>query len=179
MPSYAWLKNRKLNPESIKRHMDVLGFPYTDEEISALREKTELDALVAYIQSIGRAVVRKPVIKTAMKRTLREEYLVNPFAGDPEAITKGMELYEENCAMCHGEKGEGDIGPSLIDNVFLYVEGDLPDDDYFEIINNGTSEGMVEEGRTAKGGMPPFGEELQKDEKWYIISYIRSLQGKK
>jgi len=45
-----------------------------------------------------------------------------------------------------------------VDNEFLYVAGDVPDDDYFEIIHNGTQPGMVEDGRTAKGGMPPLKE---------------------
>jgi len=173
MPSYAWLRGRKLDPEEIKRHMDALGFPYTEEELRALESKDEMDALVAYIQSIGRAVRMKA---KAEKPRIKTEEVVNPLAGDPEAIARGRELFAENCAVCHGDDAHGDIGPSLVDDVFLYVKGDVGDADYFEIISNGTFEGMVEEGRKAKGGMPDFGEELQKDEIWSIISYIRSLQ---
>jgi mono/diheme cytochrome c family protein len=75
--------------------------------------------------------------------------------------------------------GQGGIGPSLIDNTFLYIAGDLPDDDYFELINNGTQPGMVEDGRTAKGGMPSFSSTLDKNKIWALVSYVRSLQGKK
>jgi mono/diheme cytochrome c family protein len=154
--------------------MEALGFPYTDEEISGLGEKDDMDALVAYMQVIGNAVTSKAAAE--VKPRVKAEVSVNPLAGDPNAIKLGKELYEDNCEMCHGEGGEGDIGPSLIDSMFLYEEGDLPDNDYFEIINNGTFEGMVEDGRTAEGGMPPFGDEMQKDEIWSVISYIRSLQ---
>lgn len=167
MPSYGWLKDRMINPDTIKRHMDALNLPYTEEDIEALRGKTEMDALVAYIQSIGVAVKRVEVKKAVLVETK------NPFADDPEAIAKGRDIYMEHCEMCHGEDASGDIGPSLVDDMFIYVENDQ---DYFKIINSGISEGVIIKGRSAKGGMPPFGDELKKDEIWFVISYIRSLK---
>ncbi len=175
MPSYGWLKDRSLDPDDMADHMDVMGFSYDDQEMNALSEKNELDAIVAYMQVIGSAVKKAKVRKIV---TPGDAPLVNPFSGDAAMVAKGAEIYEENCSDCHGEKGEGDIGPSVIDNIFLYAEGDLPDGDYFEIISNGTDEDMVKDGRRAKGGMPDFGEELQKDEIWAVISFIRSLQNK-
>jgi mono/diheme cytochrome c family protein len=103
----------------------------------------------------------------------------NPLAGDPAAIKEGAAIYKEHCAACHGDDGKGGIGPSLTDNSFLYKAGDLPDGDYFEIINNGTQPGMVEDGRTAKGGMPPFGSTFDKNKIWSLVTYIRSMQGQK
>ncbi len=173
MPSYAWIKDRKLDPRDIQSHMDTLDFPYTNEDISLLAEKTEMDALVAYMQVTGTSVTSKSAKK---KRVVSDVDIENPLAGNAEAIAIGKELFEENCSMCHGDNGEGDIGPSVIDDVFLYVKGDLADNNYYEIINNGTDEGMVKKGRTAKGGMPPFGDELQKDEIWSLVSFIRSIQ---
>ncbi len=154
--------------------MDTLNFPYTNDDISEVSKKTEMDALVAYMQVTGTAVTSKSVKKK--RRVITEVDIKNPLAENPEAIARGKDLFEENCAMCHGDNGEGDIGPSVVDDVFLYVKGNLPDNDYYEIINNGTDEGIVVEGRTAKGGMPPFGDELQKDEIWSILSFIRSIQ---
>jgi cytochrome c oxidase cbb3-type subunit 2 len=174
MPAYGWLKDRDLLPMQVQRHMDTLGFPYSDEEILQLENKNELDALVAYVQVIGTAVARKRVPPAAERAEPVE--IENPLAGDPAAILAGKGIYEEFCSDCHGENAEGDIGPSLVDDVFLYVEGDLADDDYYELINNGTEEGNVEEGRAMKGGMPPFREDLSRDEMWSVISYIRSLK---
>lgn len=176
MPSYAFLKERRLDPEQVERHMRALGFPYTKEEIDALRDKTEMDAIVAYLQVIGTAVKKAvPAVAVEVAKT-EPEPMQNPLAGKPEAIEKGKNLFNTHCAVCHGAQGKGDIGPSLVDDVFFYVGGDLADDDYFEVISNGTFEGMVEEGRTAKGGMPSFGKELKKDEIWSVVSYIRSLK---
>jgi mono/diheme cytochrome c family protein len=156
--------------------MKANGFDYKKEDIAALSDKTELDALVAYMQVIGTAVKRAaPIGQTKPAGDHEPE---NPFAGDPKAASAGKEIYDQNCAMCHGSKGEGGIGPSLVDDMFLYVKGDLPDDDYYEIIHNGTEQGKIEEGRTMKGGMPPYGGQLDKNKIWQVVTYIRTLQKK-
>jgi len=63
MPAFPWLAERVLDGELTARKMRVLrslGVPYTDEQIARAKEevagKTELDALVAYLQSLGRAI---------------------------------------------------------------------------------------------------------------------------
>ncbi|MCW5298786.1 cytochrome-c oxidase, cbb3-type subunit II [Herbaspirillum lusitanum] len=60
MPGYPWLAKTRLDPNSIApkmRALHRLGVPYTDEEIKAapaeLADKTEEDALVAYLQGLG------------------------------------------------------------------------------------------------------------------------------
>jgi len=174
MPSYGWIKARKLDPEDIAAHMKALDLPFTPADITALGDKTEMDALVAYIQVIGTAV-KKTV--SVVQAGPKETHIANPLAGDPKAIALGKELYKTNCASCHGEDGKGGLAPSVVDNEFLYVAGDMPDDDYYEIINNGTQPGMVEDGRTAKGGMPPYAGALDKDKIWSLVAYIRSLKG--
>jgi cytochrome c oxidase cbb3-type subunit 2 len=62
MPTYAWLADRKvdasLTPEKL-RLMRKLGVPYTDEDIAqaatAVSGKSEMDALIAYLQGLGLA----------------------------------------------------------------------------------------------------------------------------
>ena len=179
MPGYGWLKDGKLDPADIEAHMKANGFPFTKEEIAALSAKTELDALVAYIQVIGTAVQKKPAAAaTGLTAAVKTEHIKNPFMGDPKAIATGKQLYDTHCSACHGSDGKGGIGPSLVDDVFLYEQGDMPDDDYFEITNNGTHPGDVEDGRTAKGGMPAYAGVLSNDNQWSIIAYIRSLKTK-
>lgn len=58
MPSYAFLL-RPLDTSLTGRKMRTLGFPCKQAEISALAGKTEMDAIVAYLQRLGR-VQRKP-----------------------------------------------------------------------------------------------------------------------
>ncbi|MFN3740246.1 MAG: cytochrome-c oxidase, cbb3-type subunit II [Thermodesulfovibrionales bacterium] len=163
MPSYAFLKNRKLNPEEVERHMKALGFPYTKEDIEALKDKTEMDAIVAYLQVIGTAVKKK---EAQVEAKVVEEK--NPLSGKPEAIKKGKEIYEKNCQVCHGDDGKGGIGPSLRDNVWLGKEGEISDGKIFSIIADGT-----------QAGMPPFGTQIDKEGIWSVVSYIRTLQANK
>jgi len=63
MPGYPWLGKTPLDTSTIEKKLRVLrtmGHPYTDEEIAgavkALEGKTELDALVAYLQGLGTQV---------------------------------------------------------------------------------------------------------------------------
>ncbi len=60
MPGYPWLETAPLDEGDIQRRMRVLralGHPYTDEAIEkapeALAGKTEMDALIAYLQGLG------------------------------------------------------------------------------------------------------------------------------
>ncbi len=63
MPAYPWLAKTTLSGKLTARKMKVLrivGVPYTDEQISAAKNdvlnKTEQDALVAYLQQLGTAI---------------------------------------------------------------------------------------------------------------------------
>ncbi len=40
-------------------------------------------------------------------------------ADNAEQVARGQQLFADNCATCHGENGEGDIGPALNDKKFL------------------------------------------------------------
>jgi cytochrome c oxidase cbb3-type subunit 2 len=66
MPSYAWLAKNKLDPSEVTpklRAMKLLGVPYTDADIAngpeELKDKTEQDALIAYLQGLGTAIRNK------------------------------------------------------------------------------------------------------------------------
>ncbi len=63
MPSYAFLERKEINADLTPRKMRALqrlGVPYTDEQIEAaadeVRGKTEMDALIAYMQGLGTAL---------------------------------------------------------------------------------------------------------------------------
>jgi cytochrome c oxidase cbb3-type subunit 2 len=63
MPAYSWLEKSPADDATIATHMKALravGVPYTDEQIAKaggeVKGKTEMDALVAYLQSLGLAL---------------------------------------------------------------------------------------------------------------------------
>lgn len=63
MPGFPWLAENVLDGELTPKKLSVLrtlGAPYTDEEIAgatdAVKGKTEMDALIAYLQGMGTAI---------------------------------------------------------------------------------------------------------------------------
>jgi cytochrome c oxidase cbb3-type subunit II len=62
MPGYPWLASNEVDGELVAnkmRALQMLGDPYTDEEIAAaaadVAGRTELDAIIAYLQNLGTA----------------------------------------------------------------------------------------------------------------------------
>ena len=63
MPAYPWLENTVVDHTVVAQRMSALrkvGVPYTDEEIAgaeeAVKGKTEMDAVIAYLQGLGTAL---------------------------------------------------------------------------------------------------------------------------
>lgn len=63
MPGYPWLEGTPVDASDIQKKFEVLrtlGHPYSDEDIAAapkqLEGKTEMDALIAYLQSLGTSI---------------------------------------------------------------------------------------------------------------------------
>jgi cytochrome c oxidase cbb3-type subunit 2 len=63
MPAYSWLEKSPADAGSIATHMKAVrsvGVPYTDEQVAKagaeVKGKSEMDALVAYLQSLGLAL---------------------------------------------------------------------------------------------------------------------------
>jgi len=66
MPSYPWLVENTLDGKNTATKMQALrtlGVPYTEEDIAGARDavkgKTEMDAMVAYLQVLGTAITNK------------------------------------------------------------------------------------------------------------------------
>lgn len=151
MPDYKWLREYSLDPNMIRRKMEVLDFPYTEEQISALASKNEMDAIVAYMQKLGSDIPWRQTVKTEIVGEL-----INPYSDTEHSAMESWEgIYQSNCAACHGGHLEGEIGPEL-------VGANYADAELFEIIYNGIPD----------GGMPSFSA-LGTDKVWKLTNFIR------
>jgi len=63
MPAYPWLEKNTVDAAAMPRHMKALrtvGVPYTEADIAgaaeAVKGKTEMEALIAYLQGMGRTL---------------------------------------------------------------------------------------------------------------------------
>jgi mono/diheme cytochrome c family protein len=85
----------------------------------------------------------------------------NPMAADPDAIAAGANLFDQHCAECHGDAGEGSRkGPSLLkDPVQTAPPGAL-----FWLLTNGV----------VRRGMPVWSK-LPEPQRWQLVSYLKSL----
>jgi len=66
MPAFPWLAKSQVDAASLPAHMRALravGVPYTDEDIAgapaAVEGKTEMEAMIAYLQQLGTALKTK------------------------------------------------------------------------------------------------------------------------
>jgi len=162
MPAYAWLSDNKVDPAYAERKMNTLGFPYTPREIQELSGKTEMDALVAYMQKLGadfKKITAAKAAAAAPATAVGSVPVKNPHSGDATAAMEGEVIFVANCSACHGKNLEGGIGPKL---------AGIPDDDadLFKDISIGKS-----------GGMPPFKSSLGDDKIWKVVTFLKSGLG--
>lgn len=189
MPAYPWLARKKLDTSLTARKVKALGYGYDEAEVarqlavfrrtvtapddpsaqarsqvtpSPLRgEVTELDAMVAYLQRLGKDL--KAAQKTGAGPAAAEAAGgKNPYAGSHEAEEEGEKIYKENCRSCHGEKGAGGFGPKLAATAHKYGGSDA---ELFSSVAGGRP-----------GGMPAFLPQLGKDRVWKVVAYIRHLE---
>jgi cytochrome c oxidase cbb3-type subunit II len=152
MPKYAFL-DQPLDTSLSERKMKTLNFPYTKEEIAALAGKTEMDAMVAYMQKLGNDI---PWREAGKAEVLGE--LENPYRDNMAVLPEGKALYIQHCAQCHGKDLKGEVGPDLLDM-------DKPDVDVFRTIYSGIP----------ANGMPAYGDQLGKDRTWKLVTYLKSM----
>ncbi|SJZ88776.1 cbb3-type cytochrome c oxidase N-terminal domain-containing protein [Sediminibacterium ginsengisoli] len=83
---------------------------------------------------------------------------------DAAGIGTGHEIFIKNCAACHGDKGQGGVGPNLTDEYWLH-KGSLKD--VFYSIKYGWPE----------KGMKSWKEDLSPVQIAQVASYIKSIKG--
>ncbi len=137
MPKYSFL-TQPLDTSHTERKMKALNFPYTRADLEAVKGKSELDAMVAYLQKLGNDIPWRKAAQAAVAGELK-----NPYQDNKAILPEGKAIYDKECAQCHGADLKGNIGPSL-----AYI--DKPDADLFKSIYSGIP----------AGGMPAFGETL-------------------
>ncbi len=83
---------------------------------------------------------------------------------DASSLEKGKGIYISNCAACHGQMGEGGVGPNFSDEYWLHGGGIK---NVFSTVKYGVPE----------KGMIPWEAQLSPKQMQEVASYILSLQG--
>jgi len=99
----------------------------------------------------------------------------NPVPSDPASIAAGKKLYDNNCAECHGESGEGDgpqapyANPSPPNLTDAEWKNGSTDGDIFAVIQNGVKD----------TDMASFKKDIPEQQTWHVVNYVKSLSAKK
>ncbi len=93
----------------------------------------------------------------------------NPVKATPKSLYEGRQLYEKNCASCHGKMGNGD-GPAgkalnpppadFTDNVWKHG---ATDGEIFHVISEGVP----------GTGMSSWKNTLSEEERWKLVNFIK------
>ncbi len=90
----------------------------------------------------------------------------NPFEGNPIAIEQGGARYSERCGFCHGTRGVGAKGPSLVSGKWKFGGRNV---DLFATIAAGRPGTQ----------MGAFASSLTGEEIWQIIAFLRDEHEKR
>ncbi len=109
----------------------------------------------------------KPVIgeETPWEVPQDKESITAPAMFDANAQKAGEALYLKNCKSCHGDIGQGNMIPL----------NPLPKDLSIEQVSEQTDGSIYYKVVNGRGAMPKFKDILSVNDKWNVISYIRSF----
>jgi len=95
--------------------------------------------------------------------------LVNPVPMDAPTIAAGKAVYEDRCANCHGESGDGKGREAW---KYLVKPADFTDLSKMSTRTDGELFWKITVGRKP---MPSFESKLSDDERWMVVNYIRTF----
>lgn len=95
--------------------------------------------------------------------------IANPVPASETSLANGRKYYSINCAVCHGDRGDG-TGPATRFgfpgiSLLLDVAKNRSDGYIFAMIRNG------------RGLMPSYNR-IEERDRWDVVNYVRALQGK-
>ena len=97
--------------------------------------------------------------------------LKNPVAANATSVAAGKQVYERQCASCHGDhgKGDGQMGEELNPR-----PGDLSGPSWKHGSTDGEIFAVIRDG-VKYTGMRAYGRKLTTHQMWDVVNYVRSL----
>lgn len=105
------------------------------------------------------------------------EIISNPYPITDAGLGRAKGLYDINCGICHGAKGDGEgylVSEKNPNAVYPAQPANLISDEFVNA-SNGRFYHAIMHGKNVMGG---YADKLSYEERWQVIHYIRSLQAK-
>ena len=129
-------------------YYEFFGGPTLDQEL-----KTEMSSIMA----------EQKKSEEAQGEKTQADYAA--LLSDPAAIARGKAEFLTKCLPCHGDKGQGIIGPNLTDDYWIHGDGTIPA--ILKVMNDGV----------ADKGMPPWKGVIAPDLQEDVAAYVYSIHG--
>lgn len=180
-----------MTEENRERHNPALDGPVTDHEYDGIQEYdnplptwwrrtfwfsfwfsvayyihyqlTGNGASVAQSYEVDMQEYRALVASQSLGEEMTEQGLTT-LMGDPALMKDARSLFLTRCLQCHADKGQGNIGPNLTDEYWIYGDGTLMN--IYE---------SVSQGRPLKG-MPAWSRLLGPMEIGLVVAYVGSIR---
>jgi cytochrome c oxidase cbb3-type subunit 3 len=110
------------------------------------------------------AEARALAAKEALSQAVSEESLAQ-LVNDQGSLAEAATKFAGVCSPCHGDKGQGLIGPNLTDDHWLHGSGSLME--IYEVVAKGVPE----------KGMPPWERQLSPEELRKVVAFVGSMKG--
>lgn len=117
-------------------------------------EETYAAEMQAHREQLAASALGQEIDEAALTRLM----------GDPLMTKDGGAIYKARCVQCHADRGQGNIGPNLTDDHWIYGTATLMD--LFEIVSNG---------RPQKG-MPAWSKMLRPVEVAQVAAFLGTLR---
>jgi mono/diheme cytochrome c family protein len=140
--------------------------------LAPIQEDDVLKPMCVLLTLLLSAVPQEPPAAPAAPTDAAAKSVVNPVKPTAESQAFAKKMYGYDCAVCHGEKGDGkgelaaEQKPPLKDWTDAAALKDLSDGEMFNVIKSG------------KGTMPGEGERLKPDQVWNMVILVRSYSKK-
>ena len=165
----------KENPDSpgFEYFPDMYRSPIPETNLMFVNEvsKDSLGNRLPAEGTIPRGWTPFPYANTPAGDSLASAFWKNPYGHGADIEEKGKFLYERNCMMCHGAKGDGN--GKLVESgkyeaqppsyLKLFTDGKLTDGHVYHVITYG------------KGNIGSHAVQLNPEERWYVIEYVQRL----
>ena len=188
MPAYPKLKTNQLKKavvaqiatdKKLQVDQDTIWETLTNEAqvisksttVPSENNTTEILALIAYLQQIPMSPEFEKITKTRKDKLQKEiaasdkKNLILKIANDANSIDLGERIYNNNCYACHGQFGQGGIGPNLTDNYSLHGGSKK------EIAK------VIQFGGTPGKGMIAWRHVLSPEDIGQVTAYVYALKG--
>jgi cytochrome c oxidase cbb3-type subunit III len=125
-------------------------------------QKGEKGQMYEYKMAMKEGDIQKAIAAEKQENDVSEKTVAA--LTDAKELEEGKTIFIEKCAVCHGQKGEGGVGPNMTDDYWLHGGGIK---EVFTVVKYGVTD----------KGMISWKEQLKPKEMQEVSSYILTLRG--